>query len=174
MMIVVHRAGVIGFIAGALIVAGCASGGRSGPEPFPRPARDAAADRPGNASSIGVDIVRTALDLRGTPYAFGGSDTRGFDCSGFVQFVYGRHGRGTPREVSELFRASTSLPLDRLQPGDLLFFRTTSRGASHVAISLGDRRFVHAPSTGGVVRVEDLDVPYWARRLLGARRLATD
>jgi cell wall-associated NlpC family hydrolase len=118
--------------------------------------------------------VRTALDLRGAPYAFGGSDPRGFDCSGFVQFVYGRHGVRTPREVSDLFRAGSPLPLDRLQPGDLLFFRTTSRGASHVAISLGDRRFVHAPSTTGVVRVEDLGVTYWARRLLSARRLATD
>jgi len=168
------RPSVWASIAVAVLLAGCAGAGRPEPQPFPRATPRGPADSSLVTSDVGAEIVRTALDLRGAPYAFGGSDPRGFDCSGFVQFVYGRHGVRTPREVSDLFRAGSPLPLDRLQPGDLLFFRTTSRGASHVAISLGDRRFVHAPSTTGVVRVEDLGVTYWARRLLSARRLATD
>jgi len=173
-MMLMHRRRVSASIAVAVLLAGCASGGRPEPQPFPRATPRGPADPSRVTSTVGAEIVRTALDFRGAPYKFGGSDPHGFDCSGFVQFVFGRHGVRTPREVSGLFRAGSPLPLDRLQPGDLLFFRTTSRGASHVAISLGDRRFVHAPSTTGVVRVEDLDVTYWARRLLGARRLATN
>jgi cell wall-associated NlpC family hydrolase len=110
--------------------------------------------------------------MLGAPYTAGGENPRtGFDCSGFVAWVFGRHGFALPRTVNAQFTAG--LPVargDAVSPADLVFFET-ARGPSHVGIALGDGRFVHAPSSRGVVRVEPLDSPYWARRYLGARRL---
>jgi cell wall-associated NlpC family hydrolase len=118
-------------------------------------------------------IVETAMELRGAPYRNGGEDPKkGFDCSGFTQYVYARHGIALPREVRDQFTVGTPLdPSADFLAGDLLFFTTTSPGASHVAISLGGDAFVHAPSSNGVVRVEKLTTGYWNERFLGARRL---
>jgi cell wall-associated NlpC family hydrolase len=115
--------------------------------------------------------VGTALDLRGTPYRDGGSDTRGFDCSGFTQYVFAQHGIALPRAVRDQFSAGRQVSSDIFEPGDLLFFTTTAPGATHVAIAVGGDGFVHAPSTTGVVRVERLRSDYWSRRFLGARRV---
>ena len=116
-------------------------------------------------------VVATALGFRGVPYRDGGSDPSGFDCSGFVQYVFARHGVLLPREVRDQYRAGREIDLDDVQAGDLLFFETVSRGASHVGMALGDGRFVHAPSSLGHVRVERHTDSYWARRFVGARRL---
>lgn len=119
-------------------------------------------------------VLREALDLRGTPYRNGGSDPNGFDCSGFTQWVFARVGLRLPRETREQFQVGSPVRKGHQQPGDLIFFTTVARGASHVGIALGDDTFVHAPSSTGVVRIESLDLPYWSKRIVGVRRLTAD
>ena len=116
-------------------------------------------------------VVTTALSLAGAPYQAGGASPRGFDCSGFIVYVFGEHGVRLPRTVAGLYLAARPVRQDRASAGDLLFFDTAGAGASHVAIALGGGRFVHAPSARGVVRVESLASSYWASRYLGARRV---
>ncbi len=117
-------------------------------------------------------LVTTALGFRGVPYRNGGSDPSGFDCSGFVQYVFAHIGAFLPREVREQFETGTEIERDEIQPGDLVFFETVSRSASHVGLVIGNGQFVHAPSARGVVRVESYDSSYWAPRFVGARRVA--
>jgi cell wall-associated NlpC family hydrolase len=159
----------------------CASTGAS-PRPFPAPnapapsshAIPSARTAPTAAaagSSIGYSITGTALHLRGTPYRNGGADPSGFDCSGFVQYVFAQHGIVVPRRVSDQFRAGKNVGPSQLQPGDLVFFTTVAPGASHVGIAIGGDEFVHAPSSTGEVRVERLSASYWATRYVGARRV---
>jgi cell wall-associated NlpC family hydrolase len=124
--------------------------------------------RPATAS-----LVATALSLRGTPYLMGGVTPQGFDCSGFVQYVFGRHGRRVGRDVEALYREGSAIRREQVAAGDLLFFRTSGRGPSHVGIALDGQTFVHAPSSRGLVRVERLTGEYWQRRFLGARRLVS-
>lgn len=117
-------------------------------------------------------LVDSALRLVGVKYKNGGTDPKGFDCSGFTQYVFAQYGLALPRAVRDQFNVGASIdPSGDLAAGDLLFFTTTEPGASHVAIALGNDEFVHAPSSTGVVRVEKLTVKYWAERFLGARRV---
>jgi cell wall-associated NlpC family hydrolase len=119
----------------------------------------------------GYAVAGTALSLRGSPYRDGGADPRGFDCSGFVNYVFAQHGYAVPRSVGELFRTGREVSADAVQPGDLVFFDTLGAGASHVGIVVGSDQFVHAPSTNGVVRVDRVSATYWAPRFVGARRI---
>ena len=159
----------------ALSAAACASTGAT-PRPFPVPGRAAgvpAAAGTGAGSPLAADayaLTSTALSFRGVPYRNGGADPGGFDCSGFVWYVFGQHGIPTPRTVSDLFRAGGDAS-GPLQPGDLVFFSTVAPGPTHVGIAIGGDEFVHAPSSTGVVRVERVSTPYWAARYLGARRI---
>lgn len=130
-------------------------------DPFPEP----------TAPPTFAAAVATALEYLGVPYRNGGSDPSGFDCSGFVQYVFARIGAMLPREVRDQYRVGRKIDFDDVRAGDLLFFETVSRGASHVGMALGDGRFVHAPSSRGVVRVEPYTASYWARRFVGARRV---
>ena len=127
---------------------------------------------PKAGSTDGYALSGTALSLRGAPYRNGGIDPSGFDCSGFVRYVYLQHGMDMPREVREQFRVGKNVDRDRLEPGDLVFFSTTAPGASHVGIVIGGDQFVHAPSEKGVVRVESLASQYWGSRYIGARRVS--
>jgi cell wall-associated NlpC family hydrolase len=111
------------------------------------------------------------LSLQGAPYRNGGSDPSGFDCSGFVAYVFGQQGLALPRTVSEQYAAGREVPADALEPGDLVFFSTVARGATHVGIAVSASEFVHAPSSSGVVRVERLTAPYWSSRFVGIRRV---
>ena len=162
----------------ALAASGCAASGAT-PQPFPTSARfpgshDGSATPepvPDGLPATGYDISGTALALRGVPYRNGGADPDGFDCSGLVWYVFGRHGLPMPRTVEEQYRVGGAIPPSRLEAGDLVFFSTTSRGASHVGIMIGGDAFVHAPSSDGVVRVERLGSTYWAGRFIGARRV---
>ena len=117
------------------------------------------------------DVVAAALGYRGVPYRFGGSDPAGFDCSGFVQYVFRQVGSVLPREVREQFSVGRAVDRDDVRAGDLVFFQTVSKGASHVGLAIGDGQFIHAPSTNGFVRIERLASSYWASRFVGARRL---
>ena len=119
----------------------------------------------------GYAVTSTALSLRGAPYRNGGTDPKGFDCSGFIQYVFAQHGIMLPREVRDQYRVGAPVNPDQLVAGDLLFFATTDPGVSHVAIAIGGDEFVHAPSSTGVVRVEHLGSSYWSPRFLGAKRV---
>jgi cell wall-associated NlpC family hydrolase len=132
----------------------------------------AGATIPRTGSADGYALSGTALSLRGAPYRNGGIDPSGFDCSGFVRYVYLQHGVDMPREVREQFRVGKNVDRDQLEPGDLVFFTTTAPGASHVGIVIGGDQFVHAPSERGVVRVESLSSQYWGSRYIGAKRVA--
>jgi len=79
-----------------------------------------------------------------------------------------------PREVREQYGAGQKIELRQVRPGDLVFFETVSHGASHVGLVIGADQFVHAPSSTGVVRVERFTASYWAKRFIGARRIAID
>ena len=122
-------------------------------------------------SAVGYALSGTALALRGAPYRNGGIDPSGFDCSGFVRYVYEQHGVAVPRQVRDQFRIGKDVQRDDLEPGDLVFFSTVAPGASHVGIVIGGDQFVHAPSEKGVVRVESLGAQYWASRYIGAKRV---
>ena len=119
------------------------------------------------------DVLLRALGLVGTPYRYGGNTPEGgFDCSGLVGFVF-REAAGLqlPRSTAGLMqlRADT-VTRDRLRPGDLVLFRPEG-GGGHVGIYVGEGRFVHAPSSGGTVRMDRLDLPYWTKAWVGGRRV---
>src|SRR5204862_7011319 len=99
------------------------------------------------------------------------SQPDGFDCSGFTQFVFARFGIALPRDTRSQYDEGRPVDAEDLAPGDLIFFTTVARGPSHVAIAIDRDRFVHAPSSAGVVRVERLSSTYWHRRYIGARRV---
>ena len=123
--------------------------------------------------SVATQLIDTALGLVGVPYRKGGSSPQvGFDCSGFVRYVYAQTlGLVLPRRAAEQARAATPVAREELRPGDLVFFNTMRRAFSHVGVYLGDGKFVHAPSKGDRVKVSDLNERYWARRYNGARRV---
>ena len=161
----------------AFLATGCAAKGSvATPRPFPGatslPRRAAAISPALDAVSIPPAVISLALSLRGTPYLNGGSDPSGFDCSGFVQWVFAQQGLALPREVRQQYRVGEEIDSDEVRPGDLVFFETVSSGASHVGIALGGGEFVHAPSSNGVVRIERYTDGYWADRWVGARRVA--
>jgi cell wall-associated NlpC family hydrolase len=118
-------------------------------------------------------VAVQALAHLGVPYRMGGlSPQTGFDCSGLVAYVY-RQGAALdlPRNTDALSRSGEPIGPDALQPGDLVFYNTLQRDYSHVGIYLGEDRFIHAPSSRGEVRVENLRAEYWMRRYNGARRI---
>lgn len=179
------RAAIMG---SAVVAAGCASTGAV-PQPFPgagtsrapvtRPAPADPSVPPGTAVPVphggafdGYALSGTALSLRGAPYRNGGTTPTGFDCSGFVQYVFAQHGLEVPRETRVQYRMGDKVDRDELVPGDLVFFSTVAPGASHVGISLGGDQFVHAPSERGVVRIDSLSQEYWRTRFIGARRVS--
>ena len=153
----------------ATVSGACATGGRARPAPFPSP--DRRTPPAGISASTGSAIADLAMSFLGAPYRTGGATPAGFDCSGLVEYVYARNGIAVPRTVAEQYRVGQSVRRSDLAPGDLVFFHTVSRGASHVGIWLGGDDFVHAPSGSGEVRVEHLSAHYWASRYVGARRI---
>lgn len=121
-------------------------------------------------------IVEITLASLGTPYIWGGSDPdKGFDCSGLVRFVYQEAvGVDVPRVARQQKRKGKAVRRAQLRAGDLVFFNTRRSPASHVGIYIGNGRFVHAPSRGSEVRVDELDDAYWSKRYTGARRYLDD
>jgi len=143
----------------ALATGACASGGNFG--------RTATYPIPGGGDAI----VARARSFTGTAYRAGGAAPGGFDCSGFVQFLYGQSGVALPRTAESQFEIGRDLRAREIEAGDLVFFRTDGRRVSHVGIATGDGGFIHAPNARSQVRVDRLDAPYWADRYAGARRL---
>ncbi|HIH2657162.1 C40 family peptidase [Burkholderia cenocepacia] len=122
------------------------------------------------------DVVVGALNMIGVRYRWGGnSPDSGLDCSGFVRYVFqDTLGMSLPRRAEEMSRVGEKVSMSNLKPGDLVFFNTMRRTFSHVGIYIGDNKFVHSPSTGSTVRVDDLDSGYWEKRFTGARRIESE
>jgi cell wall-associated NlpC family hydrolase len=121
--------------------------------------------------SVASKAADNALAMVGKPYRFGGSTPAGFDCSGLVQYSYHLVGVRLPRETRALRERARPIRARDLRRGDLLFFDEEGKKSSHVAIYLGDNHFVHAPSSGGRVRTDSLDVAHWRRHFVEARRI---
>ncbi|MCC7006122.1 MAG: C40 family peptidase, partial [Ottowia sp.] len=122
------------------------------------------------------DLVLNALSLIGVRYRYGGdTPDSGLDCSGFVRYVFNDTlGFSLPRRSADMSRVGEKITKDELEPGDLVFFNTMKRAFSHVGIYVGDNKFVHAPSTGSQIRVDDMQAAYWSHRYNGARRVDTE
>lgn len=112
-----------------------------------------------------------ALAMVGAPYRYGGVDPAGFDCSGLVHYSFRKIGIALPRDTRSLRRVGVEIALDNLAKGDLVFFDQEGKKSSHVGIYLGDGKFVHAPSTGGKVRADKIDLMYWRKHFNEARRI---
>lgn len=144
-----------------MTLVGCAST----PTPPSAPVRATASD---TAASRAADA---ALSMLGKPYKHGGDTPAGFDCSGLVHYSYSRVGVDVSRDTRTLRTQASVVRVSNLRRGDLLFFDQEGKKSSHVAIFIGDGRFVHAPSTGGKVRTDKLDAKYWQKHFVEARRI---
>lgn len=127
----------------------------------------------GKARDAASDITSYALSLIGVNYKFGGNTPeQGLDCSGLIRYVFQQAtGIALPRTAREQARVGETVAIDKLQPGDLVFFNTRRFQFSHVGLYLGDNRFIHAPSRGGAVEVVSLEQKYWQKAFNGARRI---
>ena len=129
------------------------------------------------ASASAAGVLATADRYVGTRYRYGGEDpAEGFDCSGFVQYVFGRHGVDLPRTSAQQAGAGRAVPgpIGALRPGDLMFFDTEGHGVDHVAIYAGGGRLIHAASGAGRVRYDEIgtDRGQWLlERLVASRRV---
>jgi cell wall-associated NlpC family hydrolase len=137
-------------VMAVLVIAGCAT---RAPAPSPYGERAAA----------------VAQQMVGVQYRYGGASPNGFDCSGLAYYAYQRVGLAIPRESSAQLRGARSIDLKQAAAGDLLFFKT-EWNRRHVAVYLGDRRFVHAPKRGKPVSIGSLDDGYFLPRLIGVGR----
>lgn len=149
---------------GLLLLSGCSSNDKAHLTISPSPIKSQA----GNQRA-----AQDALQLQGHPYLYGGASPEvGFDCSGLVVYVYHRQGLRLPRDTESLVRQLPAIPPAQRQPGDLLFFNTTTdKPFSHVGIYIGNERFVHAPSQRtGRVMTSSLEQPYWRERFVAVRR----
>lgn len=122
-----------------------------------------------SANEKAKQITDTALGFVGKPYKFGGSTPSGFDCSGFVQYVFAKKNITLPRTADTQFKIGKIVPKNKLGQGDLVFFSTYEPGASHCGIYLGQGKFIHASSHG--VMVSQLEETYWKTRYIGARQV---
>jgi peptidoglycan endopeptidase LytE len=130
-----------------------------------------APEAPGAEESIKDRLLRVARGMLAVPYRYGGTTLWGLDCSGFVQKAFAFLNLGLPRTAREQFREGIKISKEELSAGDLVFFRTRAKYASHVGIYLGDNRFIHASAHDRKVTIDSLDKPYYEKHYLGAKRL---
>jgi len=147
-------------LAALLLSLGTACARHVEPSVAPPPAPVSTADQ----------VVGVARSLVGIRYLNGGTTPDGFDCSGFVQFVFGEVGITLPREVREQAEIGERVDRADLRPGDVVFFAIDGHTISHVGIAVSADAFVHAPSSRGFVREESLNIDYWRKRFVEARR----
>ena len=154
------------------------TGGRVISMPAPSGGRGSGAGTAGSASA--ARVLSSAERYLGVPYKWGGtSPTTGFDCSGYVQYVYARNGVELPRTSRQQAQVGLALPAswNAVAPGDLVMFAEPGEAISHVAIYAGGRRIIHASSSGGGVRYDDLDTrrgQWYVQRMVAARRVTSD
>ncbi len=124
------------------------------------------------AEAASVDqLTSSAYKYIGTPYVYGGTTTSGFDCSGFTRQVFSDLGISLPRTSGSQYGQGQAVAKSNLQEGDLLFFNTSGAGVSHVGIYIGDQKFIHSQTSKGV-SVTNINESYWAKRYIGAKRVA--
>lgn len=118
-------------------------------------------------------LINNAMQLIGVRYRWGGNTPQsGLDCSGFVRYVFNdTFGFLLPRKSAQMSQVGLEVRKDELRPGDLVFFNTMRHAFSHVGIYVGDNKFIHAPSKGKSIRVDDMTKAYWEKRYNGARRM---
>jgi len=112
-------------------------------------------------------VVGIAMQYLGIPYVWGGASPGGFDCSGFVMYVFAQVGVSLPHNAAAQFGSGVPVSQDQLQPGDLVFFD----GLGHVGIYIGGGQFIHSPHTGDVVKISSLSESWYAATYVGARRI---
>ncbi len=117
-------------------------------------------------------IINIAKQYLGTPYKAGGSTPEGFDCSGFTMYVYKQGGYKLHRTTTGQYQQLRPVKIPR--KGDLVFFKTDNNFVGHVGIYIGDLKFIHAPSSGKKVSIDDLQNPYWKKNYIGTRTIFLD
>lgn len=122
------------------------------------------------SSTLVDSIIDTAKKQIGIRYTWGGTSRHGFDCSGFVQYVFAKNNFDLPRTAREQWQVGDKVSRSELIPGDLIFFKTRNSRVSHVGIYKGDNEFIHASSAGGKIRTNELE-GYYAAHYVGARRI---
>lgn len=138
------------------------------PVPTPTPAPEPTVD-PGIRKA--QSIIEEAKKYQGLHYVWGGTSPSGFDCSGFVYYLYGKNDISLPRVSFSQFKTGTGISRDQLEPGDLVFFNTDGTGASHVGIYIGDGSFIHSSSGAKKVTISTLSDGFYNSHYLGARRV---
>lgn len=132
------------------------------------------AERDASASETAHPSVSIAKKLLGIPYRWGGTTAQsGFDCSGLVTYVFKQLDKSLPRMPRDMFKQLEKVAIDRVKPGDIVFFNTFAQ-LSHVGIYIGNRQFIHAPTKGKNVSIDSIDSAYYSKRLVGVRRIAVD
>ena len=124
-----------------------------------------------STESAGQLIVDTAMQYLGTPYVWGGTTERGFDCSGFVQYVYKECGYTIDRTAAEIYQNGTYVEKENLEIGDAICFSSHTESIGHVGIYIGNGQFIHASSGSGAVIISDLSEKYYTARYVGARHI---
>jgi len=161
------------FVTLCLLAIGAALSGCASSAPSKRAAPVVASQARAPEFDRGATAASIAQQQLGVRYRYGGaSPTAGFDCSGLVHYSYRRAGLQVPRTSQAQFDAAQKIALTDARPGDILFFRDQTK-LSHVGIYLGQRRFVHAPSSGRAVSVGRLDNPYYREHFVATGRLAS-
>ncbi|MCE5345855.1 MAG: C40 family peptidase [Bacteroidales bacterium] len=114
-----------------------------------------------------ANIINKAQDYLGVSYRYGRSSKNGFDCSGYVKFIYKIFGLDLPHSSYAQYKMSKPLKTEEAQPGDLVFFITRGKGISHVGIYMGKNKFIHSPSRGKTVSIDTLNTGYYRNHLVG-------
>lgn len=120
-----------------------------------------------------AEIVADAKSLMGIKYRYGGTTKAGFDCSGFLGYIYKQNGVSLSRTAAGMYSTGKSVSKANLSVGDLVFFNTTGRGVSHVGMYIGNGSFIHSASSKGVSIAKLNDPYYWGNKYVGAKRVAT-
>jgi lipoprotein Spr len=163
----------------AMIVSSCSHSRKTGgippasQPPAPFPTDSVLSLRLGQPVPKGANpqLVSSAADWLGTPYRYGGSDTRGIDCSGLINSIFPKvYGTTVPRSTVELFAAATPVSMSDIKEGDLLFFTIDTQKPGHAGIYLWHNRFLHASTSKGVV-ISSLSEPYWQKYFTGGGRI---
>ncbi|MBN2436941.1 MAG: C40 family peptidase [Spirochaetes bacterium] len=125
---------------------------------------------PAKQRELREKLVAEAIKYLGKPYRYGGTGPDNFDCSGFTRFIYNKYGINLPRSSKEQYEKGGKISVKNILPGDLIFFHGRRRNViSHVAMYIGDGRFIHSPSRGKRVSISTIkDEEYWGKRYAGA------